>query len=145
MVSIIFQVTKAFIILVNPVVPNAPFLYPLKTSENLTVFWRFQRVEKGWIGKEWVNHKERREWKLGRHWDKVFKNGPIKIYRRQYFKRLKWYGCFKGALSGLRQFLVNENPVRIMKNACYFTFSLSRYLFFVLTFCSCREAAWLER
>ena len=24
--------------LVNPFVPNAPFLYPLKTSENLTIF-----------------------------------------------------------------------------------------------------------
>ena len=23
---------------INPFVPNAPFLYPLKTSENLTVF-----------------------------------------------------------------------------------------------------------
>ena len=23
---------------INPFIPNAPFLYPLKTSENLTVF-----------------------------------------------------------------------------------------------------------
>ena len=30
----------------NPFVPNAPFLYPVKTSENLTVFWYFQGVEK---------------------------------------------------------------------------------------------------
>ena len=27
----------------NPFVPNALFLYPLKTSENITVFWYFQR------------------------------------------------------------------------------------------------------
>ena len=27
--------------------PNASFLYPLKTSENHEVFWCFQRVEKG--------------------------------------------------------------------------------------------------
>ena len=40
--------------LFNPFVPNAPFLYPLKTSENLTVFWCFQGVEKGCIGNEWV-------------------------------------------------------------------------------------------
>ena len=33
--------------IINPFVPNAPFLYPLKTSENLKVFWRFQEVEKG--------------------------------------------------------------------------------------------------
>ena len=38
----------------NPFVPNALFFYPLKTSENLTVFWCFQGVEKGCIGNEWV-------------------------------------------------------------------------------------------
>ena len=27
---------------INPFVPNAPFLYLLKLSENLTVFWCFQ-------------------------------------------------------------------------------------------------------
>ena len=27
----------------------------------------------------------------------------------------------KGALSGLRQFLATENPSKMMKNACYFT------------------------
>ena len=39
---------------VNPFVPNAPFLYPLKTSENRKVFWCFQGVEKGCIENEWV-------------------------------------------------------------------------------------------
>ena len=38
----------------NPFVPNAPFLYPLKTSENLMVFLYFQGVEKWCIGNEWV-------------------------------------------------------------------------------------------
>ena len=38
----------------NPFVPNAPFLYPLKTSENLTVFSCFQGIEKGCIGNDWV-------------------------------------------------------------------------------------------
>ena len=28
---------------------------------------------------------------------------------------------FKGTLSGLRQFLVNESPLKMMKNAFYFT------------------------
>ena len=32
--------------LVYPFVPNAPFFYPLKTSENSKVFWCFQGVEK---------------------------------------------------------------------------------------------------
>ena len=38
--------------LVNPFVPNAPFLYPLKTSESLTIFCCFQGIEKGCIGNE---------------------------------------------------------------------------------------------
>ena len=38
---------------INPFVPNAPFLYILKTSEN-RFFWCFQGVEKGCIGNEWV-------------------------------------------------------------------------------------------
>ena len=33
----------------NPFVPNAPFLYPLKISEIRKVFWCFQGVEKGCI------------------------------------------------------------------------------------------------
>ena len=33
---------------------RVPFLYSQKTSENLTVFWCFQRAEKGCIGNEWV-------------------------------------------------------------------------------------------
>ena len=41
---------------VNPFVPSAPFLYPLKTSENLKVFWCFQGVEKGCTGNEWVKN-----------------------------------------------------------------------------------------
>ena len=40
---------------INPFVPNAPFLYPLKTSENPTVFWCFQGLEKGCIGNKWAN------------------------------------------------------------------------------------------
>ena len=38
----------------NPFVINATFLYPLKTSEKLTVFWCFQGLEKGCIGNEWA-------------------------------------------------------------------------------------------
>ena len=39
----------------NPFVPNAPFLYPLKTSGNPTVSWCFQRVEKECVGNKWLN------------------------------------------------------------------------------------------
>ena len=38
----------------NSFVPNAPFLYHLKTSENLVLFWCFQGVEKGCVGNEWI-------------------------------------------------------------------------------------------
>ena len=31
----------------NPFVPNAPFLYPLKTLQNLTVFYKFRGQRKG--------------------------------------------------------------------------------------------------
>ena len=41
-------------LLIDPFVPYAPFLYLMKTSENLAVFC-FRGVEKGWIANEWVN------------------------------------------------------------------------------------------
>ena len=40
---------------INPFLPSAPFLYPLKTSGNRKVFYCFQGVEKGYIGNEWIN------------------------------------------------------------------------------------------
>ena len=36
--------------LINPFVPNAPFLYPLKTSGNQKVFWYSEGVEKVCMG-----------------------------------------------------------------------------------------------
>ena len=39
---------------INPFVPNAPFLYPLKTSENPKVSG-FQGAEKGRIGNKWAD------------------------------------------------------------------------------------------
>ena len=41
-------------LMLNPFVPNAPFLYPLKTLEILKVFC-FQGIEKGCIGNKSVN------------------------------------------------------------------------------------------
>ena len=38
------------VFLSNSFVPNAPFLYPLDTSENIMFFWCFQGVEKWCIG-----------------------------------------------------------------------------------------------
>ena len=39
----------------DPFVPKGPFLYPLKISEDLMVFWCFQGVEKRCTGNKWVN------------------------------------------------------------------------------------------
>ena len=55
--------------LFNPFVPSAPFLYPLKTSENFTVFGCFQGVERRCIWNKWV--KEIVYWRLPHlslHW-----------------------------------------------------------------------------
>ena len=41
--------------LINPFVPNATFLYPLKTSENRKVSYCFQRIAKGCIESKYVN------------------------------------------------------------------------------------------
>ena len=53
----------------------------------------------------------------------------------------------KGALSGLRQFLAIENPLKIMKSAFYFTskalFILKMFKF--LTFWLCSKTTQLER
>ena len=41
----------------NSCIPNAPFLYLLKTLENVRkVFWCFHWVKKGCIGNEWVDN-----------------------------------------------------------------------------------------
>ena len=47
-----FDLPKLF----NPFVPNAPFLCPLKKSENLKVFWCFEGIEKGCIGDKWIKN-----------------------------------------------------------------------------------------
>ena len=49
-----FEIASFLVILLNPFVPNKPFLYPLKTSENLKVLWCFQGVKKGCIGNKWL-------------------------------------------------------------------------------------------
>ena len=48
---------KAFLFVsyFNSFVPNALFLFPLKTPENRKVFWCFQGIEKGRVGNELVN------------------------------------------------------------------------------------------
>ena len=56
MMSVIRK-TNYYFVHRNPYAPNAPFLYPLKTSENLKIFCCFQGVEKRCIRNNWVNWK----------------------------------------------------------------------------------------
>ena len=48
----------------------------------------------------------------------------------------------KGALSGLRQFLATESPVKVMKNAL---FVLKIFKFLSWHFSHVEETAWLEK
>ena len=56
--SDVFRVTRSVLvkiqIIFNLFIFSAPFIYPLKIPENLTVFGCFQWVEKGYIGNKWV-------------------------------------------------------------------------------------------
>ena len=45
-------------------VPNAPFIYPIKTSENITIFWCFRGVEKECIGNRCVTRLSRTTWNV---------------------------------------------------------------------------------
>ena len=40
---------------INPFISNAPFLYPLKASENRKFFWCFEGLGKGCIRNKWAN------------------------------------------------------------------------------------------
>ena len=67
----------------NPFLPNEPFLYPLKTSENLIlmVFWYFQGAEKECIRNKWVKSLlpmvcEIGQWKTARESLEQFTNYP---------------------------------------------------------------------
>ena len=59
------------------------------------------------------------------------------------------FNFFKVALSGLRQFLVSESPLKIIKKCFLFhlksSFRSKDILVFVLTFWSCIETVWLKR
>ena len=69
----------------NPFVPNAPFFYPLKTSENSKVFWCFQRVEKGCTGNEWVKWVKNSLFKLSLRSD--FKTRGTSAWPDPYFSK----------------------------------------------------------
>ena len=89
----------------NPFVPNAPFLYRLKTSENLRVFWYFQGVEKGYThsgfspffcegGRNWIF--ELNEIRGGRDWNFSKSRGGEKEGGQGNFWNFHWGGnCWR--------------------------------------------------
>ena len=64
-------------LLLNPFVPNAPFLYPLKTSENCKVIWCFHEVEKECIGNRWVKLAAECKFALSSKIDGCTMDGPF--------------------------------------------------------------------
>ena len=66
---------------INSFVSNAPFLYPLETSENFSVFRCFQGVERGYIGNKWVK-KETVALVFSSEFCKIFKNSFLIEYLR---------------------------------------------------------------
>ena len=69
-----FQGNTLFLYSFKLFVSNAPFLYPLKASENRMVFWYFQGVEKECIGNKWVKRQNISEisqcWEI-EHWPQI--------------------------------------------------------------------------
>ena len=82
------------------------------------------------------------QWITGKDWGEV---GNRKIWISREQKELfRWNKkhfslWFKGTLSGLKQFLVTQSPLKIMKNAFYFTskalFVLKIFKFLSWLFC----------
>ena len=84
----------------NPFVANAPFLYPLKTSENCKFIWCFQGVEKGYIGNKWV--REGLEKNVGMKWvNEVFATLFVALQK-------KMVNMLATALFPLENLLVNK-------------------------------------
>ena len=71
--------TGLFLYTFNPFVPSAPFLYPLKTSKNITIFEYFHGVEKGWIGNEWVKVSENQRF-----------SDTFRRYRKKFMSWNRW-------------------------------------------------------
>ena len=109
---------KLKLCILNRFVPNTPFLYPLKTSENLKVVWCFQGVQKGCIGNKWVNIYNQIIF-LNPQWETSFNHFHIIKFRRwfetskfQFFtteiRKVSNFDFFLGKMSLLDMFSTQE-------------------------------------
>ena len=98
----------AFYCYFNPFVPNASFLYPLKTSENHKIFWCFQGVNKKCIGNEQV------KFHVG------ILEQPLGLFREEFSQ-----GGGGGAYSVT--LMIYNHPQE--KNLAYFAFPLQIFAF----------------
>ena len=111
---------QSFKIYFNPFVPNAPFLYPLKTSEHGKVFWCFQGVEKGYIGTKWVKTSKRfTRYKQNAYWICTKWNILIKRNARTIFSKSRFHCSFSGHL------FINQNAYKrhfwnFLWECCYY-------------------------
>ena len=69
---------------VNHFFPNALFIYPLKTLENCKVFWCFPGIEKGCIGKKWINEFLSIKHNIYKSFDENYKS------INRHFKSIQW-------------------------------------------------------
>ena len=94
------------------------------------------------------------------HYSDSIGSHPSELYKSQVYKILVigiviWmffhhkYHYFKGTLSGLRQFLSTESPLKMMKNGFYFAlkafFVLKIFEFLSWLFCHIEKKASLKR
>ena len=112
----------------NHLKPNVPFLFPLKTSENLILiplktskipaffylfrghrneaFWRFQEVQKWSIWLKWVNN-----------WGKTFNKGLSEIYIRKLFQQKRPL-CKKIYVNLLKGCVVTTHAIKFRVCGC---------------------------
>ena len=74
---------------------------------------------------------------------------PFKLFVKLHESPLLIANIVKGAVSGLKQFLTTENPLKLMKNAFYFilkaVFVLMIFKFLFWLFGHVEKTVWLER
>ena len=98
--------TLRAIVELNPLVPNAPFLYPLKTSENLKVFWCFYGVQKGCIGNQWVKEHPMETLTHKSSWNTIPADGYVMIFHYISGKLYFFFFFFYKYLNAFTQYFL---------------------------------------
>ena len=95
--------------------PNALFLYSLKTLENSKVFWCFQGVEKELIGNEWVKSFSIFNEKIRQ----FIGPSPNSVYNCHNCKRIKFFKRLRLVLGQLQEHKLKHSfhyPINPLRN-----------------------------